>query len=339
MVGMNKGGEQMADLAKCRVIVVSNSINFSNYVQNNLAMDPKFLVSSTSNLLTAQTSILKNVKNVLIIDTEGQPLTANFLKMLLENNNVFIILAVKTMSQHFELLKSGVKDMVLKPASLTNFWMTDIKNRIAQFTSIGRNLTFRDLHDTVDSSSVIIAMAASTGGTEALQVVLSALPEKVPPIVIVQHMPAVFTRLYAERINKLCKLEVLEAKNGDYLKKGTALIAPGDFHMSLVKRDSKLAVECSQAQPKLHGVRPAADILFNSIAPIMGKNVIGVILTGMGNDGAAGLLEMKRRGARNIGQDKATSIVYGMPKVAFDIGAIDIQAPLDKIPNIIMNMI
>jgi two-component system chemotaxis response regulator CheB len=180
--------------------------------------------------------------------------------------------------------------------------------------------------------SPVIAMAASTGGTEALEKVLRGLPPAIAPTLIVQHMPTGFTKLFADRLDTICPMEVREAKDGDVLKPGLALVAPADLHMELVKYGANLCVRCF-AGKKLHGVMPSADILFDSVERVMKDRAIGVILTGMGADGASGLLKMRRAGAATIGQDKLSSIVYGMPKAAAEMGAVEHELPLDRIAD------
>ena len=159
-----------------------------------------------------------------------------------------------------------------------------------------------------------------------------------PGIVIVQHMPPVFTRSFAERLNSISKLEVKEARNGDRVSSGTVLIAPGDEHMAIVVKDSICYVEISRG-PMVNFVRPSVDILFRSVAKYAGKNAVGIILTGMGEDGARGLREMKDAGAYTVAQDEKSSVVFGMPKKAIEIGAADRVATLDEIPAIILQHI
>jgi two-component system chemotaxis response regulator CheB len=181
-------------------------------------------------------------------------------------------------------------------------------------------------------------MGASTGGTEALYNVLSALPANLPGIVIVQHIPPVFSTLFAERLNKSLRLRVKEAQTGDYVENGLVLIAPGDKHLIVKKLGDKLRIELSAGE-KVSGHCPSVDVLFNSVATACGKDAVGVILTGMGSDGAKGLLAMHQKGARTIGQDASTSVVYGMPKVAYDLGAVDKQLPLDGVAQAIINAV
>jgi two-component system, chemotaxis family, protein-glutamate methylesterase/glutaminase len=181
----------------------------------------------------------------------------------------------------------------------------------------------------------IVAIGASTGGTEALKDVLIRYPSNGPPTVIVQHMPEQFTRAFAERLNGLCAIEVKEGQSGDTLRSGLAIIAPGNKHMVLQRSGAVYSILIKDG-PRVHHQRPAVDVLFRSVARVAGKNAVGVILTGMGSDGAEGLLEMRQAGARTIGQDEASCIVYGMPKEAFHAGAVEKVAPLRRVTDEIM---
>jgi two-component system, chemotaxis family, protein-glutamate methylesterase/glutaminase len=181
----------------------------------------------------------------------------------------------------------------------------------------------------------LIVIASSIGGTEALNKIITSLPLDMPPILIVQHMPIGFTKLFAERLNKFSKLKVKEAYDAEYLQKGEVLIAPAGKHMKLVIAENKLTVECFKGT-RILGLMPAADILFESVSVAMQRyklstSVLGVILTGMGMDGARTLLSMRNNGAKTIGQDKESCVIYGMPKVAFEMGAVEKQLPLDRI--------
>jgi len=178
--------------------------------------------------------------------------------------------------------------------------------------------------------SKVIAIGASTGGVEALEAILTKLPASIPPVVLVLHMPIGFTKLYAARLNGRLPLAVKEAASGDILTNGQILIAPAGQHMTVKAQSGQFKI-VNYIGEKIQGVMPAADVLFESLASITGKDAIGIILTGMGADGAKGLLKMRQAGARTIGQDKATSAVYGMPKVAYEMGAVEYQLPLDKI--------
>lgn len=214
-----------------------------------------------------------------------------------------------------------------------------VKVKIASTAKVGNKkhaplVSNRPLTGSVTSVSTnqVIALGASTGGTDALYSVISALPKEMPPIVIVQHMPPVFTKLYADRLNNSCKLEVKEAADGDELRPGRVLIAPGDFQMRVAKRGSGYYVRVTKEE-KVSGHCPSVDVLFRSVAEVVKDKAIGVIMTGMGKDGADGLLKMRKNGAYTIGQDEKSSVVYGMPMVAFNIGAVQKQLPLERIPD------
>lgn len=181
----------------------------------------------------------------------------------------------------------------------------------------------------------LIAMGASTGGTEALLAVLKELPGNLPPIVITQHMPPVFTEMYAERLNRLCAMEVREAKDGDELYSGLCLIAPGGLQMRVHRDVLSARVSCTEEE-KVSGHCPSVDVLFHSVADQFKASAIGILLTGMGKDGAKGLLAMHERGAYTLGQDEKSSVVYGMPMEAYKLGAVSQQGNLEQIPQYLL---
>ena len=185
------------------------------------------------------------------------------------------------------------------------------------------------------NSIQIIAMGASTGGTEALLAILEKLPGNLPPIVITQHMPPIFTNMYAERLNRICKMEVREAKDQDKLYPGLCLIAPGGLQMQVVKDREGLKVSCMEGE-KVSGHCPSIDYLFSSVAKECGEHAVGILLTGMGRDGAYGLLSMHEKGAYTLGQDEESSVVYGMPMEAYKLGAVDKQGNLSQIANYLL---
>ena len=185
----------------------------------------------------------------------------------------------------------------------------------------------------------LIAIGSSTGGTEALARVIPKLIPPLPPVVIVQHIPPKFSKSLAERLNKESLLTVKEGEHGELVKENYVYIAPGGLHMELRRNlEGKLQIRCFVAPP-VHSCRPAVDILFKSVAELVGAEALGVILTGIGHDGTEGLLEMKQKGSPTLGQDEATSVVYGMPKSAFDVGAVDMQIPIDSMALAIMNTV
>ncbi|CAN2041978.1 protein-glutamate methylesterase/protein glutamine deamidase [Candidatus Magnetomoraceae bacterium gMMP-15] len=193
-------------------------------------------------------------------------------------------------------------------------------------------------HSLQETTNKVIAIGASTGGTEALKDILIKFPPTIAGIVIVQHMPPKFTAAFAERLNDLCQITVKEAQEGDSVITGRALIAPGNYHMLLKRSGARYYVNVKTG-PMIHHQRPAVDVLFNSTADYAGANAIGVILTGMGADGADGLLKMKQCGAKTVGQDEASCVVYGMPKEAAKLGAVDKVSPLDNIAQDIINFL
>jgi len=180
----------------------------------------------------------------------------------------------------------------------------------------------------------LIAIGASTGGTEAISAVITALKPPLPGIVIVQHIPPMFSRLFSERLNSECQLTIKEAANGDIVQPNHVYIAPGGKHMSITRQGQGYMIECKPGPP-VHSVCPAVDVLFDSVAQAAGKRAMGIILTGIGKDGAAGLLKMRQQGSPTIGQDASSSTVYGMPRVAFEIGAVEQQLPLLSIATAI----
>jgi two-component system chemotaxis response regulator CheB len=184
----------------------------------------------------------------------------------------------------------------------------------------------------------IVAIGASTGGTEALKELLSPLPADFPGIVIVQHMPETFTHQFAARLDSLCKIRVKEAQDGDRILPGHALLAPGGHHMAVVRRGMEYAVHVYRGE-RVNRHLPSVDVLFSSCARSMGKNALGVLLTGMGADGAKGMLEMKQAGAFNIAQDESTSVVFGMPREAILLNAVDRVLPLGHVPDALLQQL
>ena len=184
----------------------------------------------------------------------------------------------------------------------------------------------------------VIAIGASTGGTEAIATVMRALPAGLPCIVVVQHMPGAFTGMFADRLNAACAFPVREARNADRIEPGVALVAPGGYHLRVARSPEGLGLSVAPGA-KVSGHCPSVDVMFRSVAVNVGANAIGVILTGMGSDGAAGLLEMRRAGAGTIGQDEATSVIYGMPKAAYDKGAVAFQLPIGQVACKILSML
>ena len=242
----------------------------------------------------------------------------------------------------FDALNAGAVDFVAKPSisdrrQLEEFIYKELlpKIKIASTARIGNvnRAAPNPLMQRYASKdrNIIVAIGASTGGTEAVCSVVKEFGPDIPGIVVVQHMPPGFTDMYAKRLDHECRIRVREAQTGDQVLPGQLLLAPGgDRHMRIVKVGSGYQVECRQG-PKVNGHCPSVDVLFESVAKAAGRDALGIILTGMGGDGAKGLLAMRKAGARTIGQDESTCVVYGMPKVAYDIGAVEYQEKLHDI--------
>jgi len=212
----------------------------------------------------------------------------------------------------------------------------DVSRRGVQVASPQKSVAALHSKALSETTNKVLAIGASTGGTEALKEVLTRLPRTIPGTVIVQHMPPNFTTAFAERLNGLCEFDVKEAADGDTVRPGLALIAPGNYHMLLNRSGARYFVRV-RTGPMVHHQRPAVDVLFKSVARYAGANAAGVILTGMGKDGADGLLEMRNNGASTIGQDEASCVVYGMPREAALRGAVEKVHDLFDIPAAILN--
>jgi two-component system chemotaxis response regulator CheB len=293
----------------------------------------------------AENKLHRDILNVLIIDLDT--VISDMISVRLMQSR-FKLLAIYTSSFNSRaqfVVRNNNTDFILKPAVLSSVAGVQLANafyrRAEGFLLQQLPPGTRDLAKMVTvehSNKKIIAIASSTGGTTAIETIMKKLPADIPPVVMVQHMPSGFTKLFADRLNATFKQEILEAKTGDYLQTGRVLLAPADRHMKLVRQQGKFAVEC-YIGTKMHGVMPAADILFDSVAELAKANAVGVILTGMGADGARGLKQMHSAGAKTIGQNAESCVVYGMPKVARDLGAVEYELHLDKIAEKIMELI
>lgn len=340
---------------KIKLLIVDDSILFRETLANFFADDKLIeVVARASDPFEARDKILQFHPHVITLDVEMPKMNGiQFLKKLIPQCPVPTVIVSSAPIQAFEALEAGAVDYIKKPFIRKP---EDIKAFAAELRTkvitASQAKIIKKVNSVVNSSNIsagrlinsghfkrnLIAMGASTGGTDALQTVLTAMPENSPPIVIVQHMPPVFTKMFAERLNGLCKISVSEAKNGDRLKPGCALLAPGDFHMTLHKDMNGYFVRVLSDE-KMSGHRPSVDYLFKSVAKCAGKDAIGVIMTGMGADGADGMVEMKNAGAYTIGQDKESCVVYGMPMVAYMRGGCTVQTPLNNISSMICNQL
>ncbi|MDL2288058.1 chemotaxis response regulator protein-glutamate methylesterase [Oscillospiraceae bacterium OttesenSCG-928-F05] len=348
---------------KIRVLLVDDSSFFRQAVAKALNADPEIEVCAVaSDPYDARDKIVALKPDVMTLDIEMPYMNGvEFLKLLLPQWPLGVIVVSSAKTAFSGALRAGAIDCILKPASNTpNGFDAFVKELIrkvkttakipkaaikipgakppaAQPAPVQKPQAAAPLPAFSSGYQFdgIIALGASTGGTQATTKVLRALPADIPGMVIVQHMPPVFTRMYAESLDQSCKMHVREARDGDKVRQGEVLIAPGDMHMSLVRMDKSFTVRCKNG-PKVNGHCPSVDVLFDSVASTCKGNAVGIILTGMGADGARGLATMRRAGAYTIGQDEASSVVYGMPKEAYEMGGVCRQAPIDEVAKILM---
>lgn len=335
---------------KIRVLVVDDSIVFREILSRGISSDPCIeVVAAAMDPFDARDKIIEYKPDVMTCDIEMPKMNGiEFIRRLMPQYPISVIVVSSVSDTVFEAMNAGAVDFVVKPDvtsvnSVESFILELIaKIKIASVANILGHKKETENYKIKNNLNIdtrrIIAIGASTGGTEAIFHILKLLPASTPGIVIVQHIPPVFSRRFAERLNEVTNLKVKEERTGDYVENGQVLIAPGDQHMKVKKVGDKYKVQCFKGD-KVNGHCPSVDVLFESVAKEAGEMAIGVILTGMGYDGAKGLLSMKHRGARTIGQDEKTSVVYGMPKVAFNIGAVEKQEPLNKIAAAIYSLI
>lgn len=340
-----------APAARIRVLVVDDSPVVRRILSTVIAAEPDMEVVGTApDPFVARDRIVALQPDVLTLDI-GMPRMdgLTFLRKLMHYRPMPVVvvssLAGPGCESALEALRLGAVDVVGKPdgpdsaAGLSLTLATKI--RAAAVARPGSLLRARPIagREAANfhraSAGALIAIGASAGGTEAIQSVLEALPADLPGIVVTQHIPAGFSRAFADRLNRTCRMEVAEARDGDLLTPGLALVAPGNFHMLVRKAAGGYRVHLDSG-PRVCYQRPAVDVMFGSVAEAAGAAALGVILTGMGSDGADGMLRMKRAGACTIAQDEATCLVYGMPKEAVRVGAVDVILPLDRIPEAIV---
>lgn len=313
-------------------------------VQNLNKDDGIEVVAAAGDPFEARDMIMKYQPDVMTLDIEMPRMDGiEFLQKLMPQYPLPVVMISSLSDRVFDAMNAGAVEFVAKPTvsnrqEIEEFIRTElpIKIKIASIAKVHRRRKNNENANVLQVQKTsgkceLIAIGASTGGTEAIAEVLQNLHKDVPGIVVVQHMPAGFTELYANRLSERCELEVREAKNGDIVRPGLVLLAPGgDRHMELIRQDNMYKIVLKRA-PKVNGHCPSVDVLFSSVAKHTKGNALGVILTGMGGDGAKGLLEMRNAGSHTIGQDETTCIVYGMPKVAYELGAVEYQ---EKLPEI-----
>ncbi|MCC7492813.1 MAG: chemotaxis response regulator protein-glutamate methylesterase [Fimbriimonadaceae bacterium] len=337
--------------ARTRVLIVDDSAVVRQIFTRELSKDPELeVIGAAPDPFVARDMIVQLKPEVITLDIEMPRMDGiTFLRKLMQHYPLPVVI-VSSLTREggrlaLEALEAGAVDVMHKPKSA--YAADDIAIQMIDKVKAAARVSVRR-RDSVAAAPVqrlslsqtthcVVAIGASTGGTQALQQILVALPANAPGIVIVQHMPEHFTHAFAERLNSLCAIEVKEAVSGDSVIPGRALIAPGNYHMLLRRSGARYYVDVKDG-PLVSRHRPSVDVLFRSTAKVAGANAIGVILTGMGNDGAAGMLEMRQQGAVNIGQDEASCVVYGMPKEAYVCGAVDHVEPLDRIPAALLRL-
>jgi two-component system chemotaxis response regulator CheB len=346
-------------LKKIKVLVVDDSALVRDILSLGLSKDPEIeVVGVASDPYVARDKIIKLKPDVLTLDIEMPRMDGvEFLRRLMPQHPLPVVvvsaLTKKGGALTLAALEAGAVDVVTKPgidiARGLNAMLGELraKVKIAAATNVSAWRVNRQSSPEpvkvsskalAESTDKVIAIGASTGGTEAIRRILRAFPPTMPGIVIVQHMPPGFTRQFAANLNEICAMEVMEAKTGDRVLSGRVLIAPGDRHMRVRRSGGIYLVECEPGE-KVCGHCPSVEVLFQSVAKHVGPNAIGVMLTGMGTDGADGMLAMRQAGARTIAQDEATSVVFGMPKAAYERGGVEYVLPLQEIPEAICELL
>jgi two-component system, chemotaxis family, protein-glutamate methylesterase/glutaminase len=323
---------------KIRVVVVDDSVLVRRVLSEAISREPDMeVVAVAPDAFVARDCILAANPDVITLDIEMPRMDGlTFLTKLMRYRPLPVIvvssLAQATCDIALEALRRGAVEVMAKPSGpnavseVSRLLPEKIRSAYcARLRTPGaapapEGTAMPALLSMPGAASGLIAIGASTGGTQAIEDVLSQMPADCPPMLIAQHIPPVFSAAFASRLNSVCTMEVKEARDGDLVSAGLVLVAPGDFHMLLQKTDGVTRVAVRKG-PRVHYQRPAVDVLFRSIAAIGPPNAVGVLLTGMGSDGAEGLLEMRKAGAWTIAQDEASSVVFGMPKAAAAIGA------------------
>ncbi|NGZ02975.1 MAG: chemotaxis response regulator protein-glutamate methylesterase [Nitrospira sp. WS238] len=351
-------------MGKIRVLTVDDSALMRQVLAALLAKDPEIeVVGAAPDPFIAREKIKALNPDVLTLDVEMPKMDGiTFLEKLMRGHPMPVVM-VSSLTEvgcqtTLRALELGAVDFITKPKIDLREGMEEVaqdlitKVKAANQARVRPSLVKRETPESdarsasrdlphgpssamIKTTDTIIAIGSSTGGTEAVKDVLQELPPNTPPIVITQHMPERFTKTWAERLNSLCRISVKEAEDGDSVLPGHALIAPGNYHMTLVRSGARYTVRINQDVP-VNRHRPSVDVMFASVAQYAGANAIGVILTGMGGDGAKELLTLKQAGAFTIAQDEASCVVFGMPKEAIKAGGVDKVLPLHEIAGAIL---
>jgi two-component system chemotaxis response regulator CheB len=346
---------------KIRVLIVDDSAVVRQTLREVLESDPEIEVIATAgDPFVAADRIAEQVPDVITLDIEMPRMDGlTFLRKLMSQHPIPVVicssLAEEGTQSTFKALEYGAVDIVTKPHLGTKQFLEDSRFILCNAVKAAAQARLRTLgpshtvepkltadailspatHAMAETTEKVVVIGASTGGTEALKTVLETLPADTPGIVIVQHMPELFTRAFANRLDSLCSITVKEAETNDTVIRGRALIAPGNHHLLLKRSGARYYVEIKNG-PLVCRHRPSVDVLFRSAARYAGQNAVGVILTGMGDDGARGMLEMKQAGAHTFAQDEASCVVFGMPKEAIKLGGVDKVLPLHAVAAAIL---
>lgn len=348
---------------RIKVMIVDDSAVVRQVLSSALAEDPSLeVIGVASDPVFALEKMNRNWPDVIVLDVEMPRMDGiTFLKKLMVERPTPVVicstLTEKGAETTMQALAAGAVSIVTKPrVGLKQFLQDDSASLIAAVKGAAHANLRRLLpssaaapakltadailpaahHAMAETTDRVVAIGTSTGGTQALEAVLIQLPRVCPGIVIVQHMPEKFTGAFSARLDSICEVDVREARNGDRVLAGRALIAPGGRHMLLKRNGAQYHVEIVDGPP-VSRHRPSVDVLFRSVARCAGRNALGIIMTGMGDDGARGMKEMHDMGARTLAQDEESSVVYGMPKEAVKLGAVDRSVPLAAIPGAIMS--
>lgn len=335
-----------------RVLIVDDSATARHILREILESDRRIeVVGLAADAFIARDMILELKPNVICLDVEMPRMDGvTFLQKLMTYFPTPVVmvssLTRKSAQVTLDALEAGAIDYVAKPHSNIYDGRDEIRDELIQKVVdasyarvqkiIPKSKISTNRLSIAETTHKVIAIGSSTGGTEALKVVLRGMPKNSPAIIIVQHMPDSFVGPFAARLNSLCDIDVKVAQNGDFLAMGTAYIAQGGRHMVLRRSGAKYFVEIGEGRT-VSGHCPSADVLFNSVSKVAGANAIGVILTGMGADGAKGMFNMHQAGAKTIAQSEETCVVFGMPKEAIKLGAVDSVVPLDDISSVVIS--
>lgn len=346
-----------------RVLIVDDSAVVRQTMAEMINSDPALEVMATaSDPFAAAARIKEEIPDVITLDVEMPKMDGvTFLRRLMAQHPIPVVMCSSLVGANTETLEqaleAGAVDVICKPTIGVKNFLEDSRTTLCDAvkaaaqaklgrlrpSSISSKLTADAMLPPPTSTAMtkttetIIAIGISTGGTEALRVVLEVLPPDCPPIVVVQHMPENFTGAFARRLDGICAITVQEAKDGDRMLRGHAMIAPGNRHTLLSRSGANYCLEVREG-PLVSRHRPSVDVLFRSVARAAGRNAVGVIMTGMGDDGARGLLEMRQAGARTLGQNEETCVVYGMPNEAKKLGAVEEEIALTRIPATLLRL-